>query len=290
MQYRQAPYNPAPHPDMDVNQLLTDDNFLSGTDPRQDGRNYGLVAVDTGYDPHVILISGTTSQTLYTDMIKNTMCEPKGPDKACADKYGQLERHVNIYHRKGAIVSSRYYSFTDSDHQEAIYEGRVAYPNNPFVRRGQHLPSRLAYNVYERGHWYLHITQPGNLTDLHKLEDQYLWDIRDIDNDGQDEWFISPARYTTDPDVPGYYHVKWKTSVYRWNESSLSLTQIQSYDGVIPHFINRFREAERTTSMSYLYPVLTASYNGALWIVMATSAPTDSLRLCTLQSAICLKP
>jgi len=125
------------------------------------------------------------------------------------------------------------------------------------VKTGLAGPSRLAYTVYTGGHWYIHISQPGSTEDALAIRGQFLWDIRDLDGDGIDEWIISPVEYPDDPDVPGYYYPKWHTTLHHWNESELALEEIASHTGYIPALVSTFRKPERTTSMSYLYPALT---------------------------------
>jgi hypothetical protein len=66
------------------------------------------------------------------------------------------------------------------------------------------LTSRVAYNVYSGGHWYLHISAPGSLVDQYALPDAFLWEIINVDGDEVQEWLISPSRYPEEPNLPGY--------------------------------------------------------------------------------------
>lgn len=118
-------------------------------------------------------------------------------------------------------------------------------------------PSRLAFNVYEAGHWVVHVTAPGATSDSVTLKDWFLWDIRDLEGDGVEDWVMSPVRDSTDPDTSGWYFVKWRTVLARWQESSSSVEQTREIQGAIPYLVGAFREARRTTSRGFLYPSLT---------------------------------
>lgn len=87
----------------------------------------------------------------------------------------------------------------------------MVYPDTPFVDATT--PSRLAFNVYAGGRWNLHVTVPGATPDALIMLDWFLWDIRDLDADGADEWVLSPTKDRADPDVPGYYFAKWRTVI-----------------------------------------------------------------------------
>jgi len=146
------------------------------------------------------------------------------------------------------------------------------YPDNPMVRRGAGLPSRLAFNVYEGGHWQLHVTEPGTANDAVVFKDWYLWDIRDLDLDGTEDWVLSPSRDPSDPDVPGWYFVKWRTVFAHWDESSISFVQKREEQGAIPYLAPTFRLPHKSTSRGYLYPALTTEVNGALQMLLWTSS------------------
>jgi hypothetical protein len=229
-------------------QLLADTPFLPGNRTDLVGRNYGLVLPDPGAPNRLVLIAGTDTSTLFDDMTTATMA---------ADPWGQIERHVTWYDLTTGAVDDRFFSYAHDDNDGKQYEGRVLYPANPIVRTASG-PSRIAFDVYEGGHWMLHVTKPGSTTDALVLKDVFLWDIRDIDADGQEEWITTPARDPSEPDVPGYYYVKWRTRLSHWDDAALALKQSAEHQGAIPLLLGRFREPARTTSRSLLYDVSTA--------------------------------
>ncbi len=112
--------------------------------------------------------------------------------------------------------------------------------------------------MYEGGHWVLHVTAPGTVADAKTFKDLFLWDISDLDGDGSDEWLLSPSRDPSEPDVPGYYFVKWRTQIARFDDAALTLTVTTEVSGVIPYLLGTFREPQRSTSRGALYPVLVA--------------------------------
>jgi hypothetical protein len=220
-------------------QLLDDTPFLSGGRTDIAGRNYGLVLHDGG---RIVLLSGTSTDTMFADMQSGQMT---------ADPWGQIERHVTLYDLEQGTVEDRFFSYAHDNNDGNQYEGRVVYPDNPLVG------SRLAFNVYEGGHWQLHVTQPGTTADAVVFADRFLWDIRDLDLDGTDEWVVSPSRDPEDPDVPGYYFVKWRTLLAHWNDTTLELATERTIEGAIPYLSPTFRQPHKTSSRAYLYPALT---------------------------------
>ncbi len=240
VQYDAGPLGP--------DQLIADTPFLSGGRTDMAGRNYGLVGRDPQDPDKIVLISGTTAYSLYADLTSASMT---------FDTWGQIERHVTIYSLAARTVDDRFYSYAHDAGDGHKYENRVTYPDTPFVETGVERPSRLAYTVYTGGHWYIHVSQPGSTADALTLRGQFLWDIRDLDGDGIEEWIISPVEYPDDPDVPGYYYPKWHTTLHHWNETDMALEAIGSFVGYVPALVSTFRRPERTTSMSFLYPVLT---------------------------------
>lgn len=254
VQYQFGPYHSG--------QLLYDYPFKTGGRDDLVGRNYGLVSVDPSNKNKMSLISGTNAYSLYADMLTGTMSY---------DPWGQIERHITLYDYSTNQLSDRFFSYAHDGGDAHKYEGRIVYPNNPWVSRGVGAASRLAYNEYKGGRWYLHISEPGTLTDRYALKDLFLWDIQDLDGDGIDEWIVSPTRDSNERDVPGYYFAKWRTNTYHWVESTLTLKSLKTYSG-IPELIARFREPTKTTTMSYLYPVNTVrDSNGALKILLRRS-------------------
>ncbi len=237
VQYAFAPLSAA--------QLLADSPYISAGRTDMAGRNYGLVARDPGAPERLFLLAGTNASTVYADMLSGQIS---------SDPWGQIERHVSIYNADDNTIADVFYSYAHDANDGHQYQGRVVYPDSPFVRRGDLEPSRVAYNVYREGHWFLHISAPDSLADALVIRGLMLWDIRDLDGDGVDEWVISPVELPGDPDVPGYYFPRWITSLYRWDEATTALDLLETYEGAVPELVAAFRRPDRSTSMSYLYP------------------------------------
>lgn len=243
-----------------ADQLLTDVPWLSGGRTDLAGRNYGLVSLDPNASGKLVLVAGTGADTVYADMIAGALA---------SDPWGQIERHVAIVDLAGGSVDDRFFSSAHDNADNNQYEGRVVYPDSPFVRSTT--PSRLAFNVYEGGRWHLHVTAPGSTDDVSVLLDWFLWDIRDLDEDGVDEWVLSPAKDPSEPDVPGYYFVKWRTVVAHFDDDRLAMSAIATHEGAIPWLVPFFRSPDKTTSRSYLYPALTERQpDGELALLLRT--------------------
>jgi hypothetical protein len=234
---------------LSAQQLLADRPFLTGGRTDIAGRNYGLVARDPDEPSHVVLLSGTDGQTLYADLVNGA---------PGSDDWGQIERHVTVYRIDTNTVDDTFYSYAHDHADGDKYEGRVAYPDSPFVHAGPSLPSRLAFNVFGSGRWIIHVTEPGQSVDATTIADRYLWDVRDLDGDGVAEWVSSPA--------PGGYLPEWSFQLHHWDESSLGLVELESYPGYLPARVPSFRQAERTTSRGSLYPTPTVAQGCALLV------------------------
>jgi hypothetical protein len=242
--------------DLSAAQLAADTPFLTANRTDLVGRDYGLVLPDPSLPSHVILLSGTSADTLFADMNSSTME---------ADPWGQIERHVTIYDAEKATVDDRFFSYAHDNNDGNKYEGRLVYPDNPIVGG----TSRLAYNVYAGGHWQLHVSQPGVTADAKVIADWFLWDIRDVDQDGDEDWVLSPTEPTnTDP---GWYFVRWKTVLALWNESTLAFDVGKVHEGAIPYLTGAFRRPDKTTSRGALYPVLTVATPEGLRLVLQGS-------------------
>jgi hypothetical protein len=245
VQYIVTPFN--------ASQLLHDYPYLSGGRLDMAGRNYGLVQIDPNNPQHVILVSGAPSQNLLSHVKAGAMPPCNAEGDGC--DWANIERHVSVYNMRNNTLQDRFYSYAHDHSNSHIWEGRVVYPANAMIKTGTGRSSRIGYNVYSLGHWYFHISEPGGTQDRYALRDLFVWDIRDIDGDGGDEIIASPTRWASDPDVPGYYFPKFFTTMYRWNESTLSLPAIKSFPGLIPELAPRFREKMISSSEGYLYPV-----------------------------------
>jgi hypothetical protein len=183
---------------------------------------------------------------VYADMVAGAMT---------FDPWGQIERHVSLYDATANTIDDRFFAYAHDNADGNQYEGRLVYPDSPWVATAPGQPSRLAYSVYEQGHWILHVSAAGTVDDALALQGQVLWDIRDLDGDGTDEWIVSPAELPGDPDVPGYYFPRWRTDLYHFDEASLQLTSVATFDDGIPELVAAFPTATRRTSMSSMYPV-----------------------------------
>lgn len=250
VQYRTGPLN--------RQQLVFDTPFL--TNNRRDlvGRNYGLIMPDPANSRYLVLVAGTASDTMFLD---------KKSGKMDSDYWGGIERHVTIYDLHTGRVQDRFFSYAHDNNDGFKYEGRVLFPNNiyPATRANR---SRLAFNVYTNGHWNLVVTDPGSTETAKSFRDLFLWDIADVDQDGVQEWITSPVGDPSDADVPGYYFVKWRTELNTWDESTMTLKLKKRFDDAIPLLTPHFREPQRTSSHSYLYPVQTIEKNGHLEILL----------------------
>jgi hypothetical protein len=239
-------------------QLLADRPFLAGGRQDADGRNYGLVQRDPAA-PYVALISGTSTFTMFSDMQTGKMA---------ADPMGGITRHVAVYNYQTNQIEERLFSVAHAENEASKYDGRIVFPAHALLATSPRTASRLGYNEYRGGHWYFHISRPGSVADETMLRDLFVWDIRDLDNDGQQEIVASPARYANDPDVAGYYFVKRETMLLRWDERGRQLVQGKRYPGAIPHVMQCFTEGNCSSSLGYLYPVLTTMRDGQLELIL----------------------
>lgn len=255
LQYRIAP--------LSTNQLISDYTYKSGTGT---GRNYGLTALDPNSRDRVWLIAGTDAGSVFEDMRTGKL---NG-----SDPWGGIERHITVYLPASNTIQDRFFSACSQascpkPQSEGQLEGRVVYPASPFVRTTPGGLSRLAYNVYSGGHWYLHISGGGGTNDLTRSRDAFLWDIRDLDGDGVDEWLYSPSRFASDPPQRHYYFPKWLTYIAHWDEANRRLVAYRSVPG-IPYLQPAFRQPGVSTSRGSLYPALVReSANGQrllLWL------------------------
>lgn len=249
-----------------VGQLRVDHPFLTAGRTDLVGRDYGLVARDPGDEGLLALVSGTSIYSVYADMVSGKME---------FDPWGQIERHVTVYDPATDVLDDRFYSYAHDGGDAKKYEGRVAYPDHPFLRRAAGR-SRLVYDVYEGGHWYVHVSTPGATADAWKLRGAVVWDVRDLDGDGVDEVLLSPVELPTDPDVPGYYFPKWQTQIAHLATDEKSFTIARTLEG-IPELVPFFRDARRTTSFSALYPVATVGVGGKARLVLRKADGTRAL-------------
>ncbi|HET6585617.1 MAG TPA: hypothetical protein VFG69_19290 [Nannocystaceae bacterium] len=253
--------------------LRADRPFLSAGRTDLAGRNYGLVARDPGAPERVVLLAGTSIATLYLDAVSGAMT---------SDPWGGIERHVSIYDTTTNAIVDRFFSTAHDAGDGHQFEGRVAYPHNPFVRTAAG-PSRLAYSVYEGGHWVLHVSVPGDPADATTIRGIALFDIRDVDGDGIDEWIATRTELDGDPDVPGYYFPRWRADIYRWDEASLTLQLVVADESGLPVPLTAFRAPDRSSSAGSLYPAAVVDEGCIPALVLRTA--TGELVTTTLPGA-----
>jgi hypothetical protein len=256
-----------------ADRLRADRPFLTGGRTDIAGRNYGLVAIDPGAPEHVVLIAGTSIATLYLDTVAGTMA---------SDPWGGIERHVSNYDTSANTVVDRFFSYAHDNGDGNQFEGRVAYPDVPFVRMPSG-PSRLAWTVYEGGHWVLHVSQPGDVADAVTFRGIALFDIRDLDGDGIDEWIASRTELEGDDDVPGWYYGRWRTDVFHWDERTLTLVDVLSDERGLPVPLASFRQSARTSSAGSLWPA--AIVDDACIPALVMRTPDGELVTTTLPGA-----
>jgi len=256
VQYSISPLGP--------DQLLQDTPFLNGGRTDLAGRNYGLVAQDPNYPDHISLLAGTSAISVYNDTISGTIA---------FDPWGGIERHVDIYSVSGNDAYQQvFYGSAHDDGNADQYENRVVFPENPYIRVQPGTPSRLAYNVYSQGHWYLHISQPGSTADEVVIPDVFLWDIRDFLGDGNDELIVSPMRVYNGTFASLPYFPQWKTDIDTWSEATLTLNTDAIINGGIPLITPHFRQPGISSSQGYLYAANVAVVAGAPNLIL--TAPT----------------
>lgn len=250
-------------------QLLFDKPYLTNGDTSLGGRNYGLTAVDPNVPSRIAMIGGTATAAVWTDLKNGTLG---------SDGCGGIERHVSLYDAAANTIGDRFYAkapdtCASNPSQSSNYSNYVVFPPNPWVKRGAGLRSRLAYNVYGTdGRWHLHITNAASntdVTDLYALIDVFLWDIRDVDGDGVEDWLISTTGST-----PGSYFPNRWTGLYHWDESTLTLPFVKSYANLVPWLESSFKTAtvSNTSRFSGLYPSLYTFQSGARKLVMMNTS------------------
>ena len=248
--------------------LLADRPYLTGGRKDLVGRNYGWVSQDPGAPDRIVLLAGTSTQSVFSDLIQG---------KLVTDPWAGIERHISVYNLRTNLIQDRFFSYAHDNNDGNKYQNRVVFPANGLIATGRGA-SRLAYSVYVGGRWYFHISQPGSTVDKYRLKDTFLWDVRDLDGDGKQEIIVSPTRYPNQPDVPGYYFPKWETRVYHWQESTLRLLAKKTYKGAIPYLRASFRKNRRTSSQGFLYPALTAWKQNKSHLVLYTPQKQISLQ------------
>lgn len=268
VQYKTAPLNPS--------QLVFDTPFVSGGRTDLAGRNYGLVMRDTNAPHLLVLIAGTSAKTVFNDMKQG---------KRTDDPWGGIERHVVVYRLNDGKIDDRFFSYAHDDDDGHQYENRIVYPNSVLPAPEQTNGSRLVFNVFREGHWYILITRPASITDEMTLKDRFLWDIRDLDGDGIEEWVISPARDPEDQDEAGSYFLEWRTTLYHWQESTKALEKRLDIPGAIPFLQETFRRPNHTSSEGYLYPVLNTFRDEGYHLLMLNKEKAMVLKSLALEKS-----
>jgi hypothetical protein len=232
------------------------------------GRVYGQTIDDPGSD-RVALITGADAKSVYDDLRANRY-PPSTPDgdplntANRSDEYGGNERRIAVYNASTNTASNRYYSgaHNASFARGQRYFGRVLYPANSIVEQGPQSPSRYAYNVYSDLYttpftsmqWVLHVTQPGVANDEKIYRDRFLWDIRDIDQDGIDEWITSPV--TTSGPAGHRYLPDKRLEIFTWNESIEDLVLERTLNDCYPYLQAHDRLPTVSSAKESMWPVL----------------------------------
>ena len=211
--------------------------FLSGNRKDLEGRNEGLVAApepsglgdSAGRDGCLQLACSSTDYWCSGG-------RPMGRDRASLCGVHVLKDDLD----------DRFYSNAGCSKRVSI---RRAYrlPGPSFVptEAGEEGP-QVAYNVFEKGRWNLHISVPGSTEDAVVYPGLFLWNIQDLDGNGTAEWVISPgriprkSRWTLRPTSP----FGRPGSI---NGTALSLLLAGKWEGVIPYLLPRFRSPNAST-------------------------------------------
>ncbi len=239
-QYRVGPLN--------SNQLIADRPFIARNDIV--GRNYGLVRQDPRLKKNIILVSGGDTYSVYADLKENAVQN---------DQWAALERQVVIYDLDTNLVNQRFISYARDNGDAFRYNNRVIYPNDvllPAEGGGTH----IMFNVFGNGVWNLHITNPNVPQTAEVMQNIFVWDIRDWDDDGVYEVFASNIDVNKNSSVGAYFPER-KTLIYKWDPKQKKLNLKQTIDGS-PRLLASFRLDGHTTSSGALYPVLIAGIDG----------------------------
>ncbi len=245
--------------------LVSDYPYLTGGRTDLVGRNYGLVMSDPAAPYLTAIVAGTSAYSLYSDMRSGSMT---------ADPWGGIERHISVHDARTNTLTDRFFSYAHDNNDGALYEGRVSFPNT--VMLPGVAASRLVFSVYMGGHWHTIVTTPSDVVTALDVADLFVWDARDLDGDGVVEVIASPARDPADPNVRGYYYVKWRTLLMHWDEGNKTLTTTRTIEGAIPWLVPSFREKARTSSGGFLYPALTVARDNKANLVLRK---TDATRM-----------
>ena len=87
--------------------------------PGRRRRNYGIVMADPLAKDRVVLVAGTHTMSIASDMIAG---------KAGSDPWGNIERHVTVYHFKTNQVTQRFLGSAHDDNDHNQYQNRVVHP------------------------------------------------------------------------------------------------------------------------------------------------------------------
>ena len=248
--------------------LVADRAYLTAWRTDLVGRNYGLVMPDPKRPERVALVTGASTFALWEDARTGKMQ---------TDPYAGIERHVSIYDATANTVDDRFYSYAHDGNDAFLYEGRTTHPDGVWLAAKDEAASRLVFDVYQGGHWHVIVTEPGKTTTALDLKDLFVWDVRDLDGDGEPEVIASPVRDATDPNTDGWYFPKPRTVVFRWDAATKALVPKATVEGALPWLVASFRNGSRSSSAGYLYPVLVAEDGGKRGLVLRRSDGTRQI-------------
>jgi hypothetical protein len=243
---------------LSASQLIADKTFFGRSDVA--GRSYGLVGFDPQSRDRIAVIAGTHAGTVAEDMVSGKMA---------SDPWGAIERHVTVYELASNRVTQKFYGSAHDNKDDGRYQNRIVHPAHMFVPVANG-PSRLAFNRFADGAWNFHVTKQGSPSDSFRISGLFVWDVRDIDGDGEVEIIASPTPRAA-RNLRGYFP-EWKTQIYSYDRNGGWLRLRQEFSGVIPWFTAAPIEPETTSSAGTLFPVLTGWEKQTLGFYVRTRA------------------
>lgn len=257
-------------------QLVKDTTFVARSDIA--GRQYGRLQIDeksgklfrAGGAPAAILLSDVLDRPTEQSCAKNPASAGKKDAWACyADPWAGIERAVLGYDLQSGAVEQRFFSYAHDVFNGAAdgyrFEKRLTYPAR-MLADDENKSAHLVFNEFTGGHWRIHVTAIGSTRDLVVIPDLYVWDIADLDQDGAQEWIVSPVAQGAKNHLGQSFYPEWKTDIMRFSAATGSLKLIQTITGKLPQLgmsaglnLRRFHEALSAESAGLGNPVSTVT-------------------------------
>jgi hypothetical protein len=200
---------------------------------------------------------------------------------ACESPYSGVERHVAALDMYTGSVDDKYYSYTWNNGGHDTYLKQISYPAGFLLKAGS--ASRMIYNEFRDGTWYLHVSKPGSSQDETVLANYIVWDTSDVDGDGKEEVFVSSTAngFAPPPTASMYnYYPEWKTRIWNWNESSKTFSSRGEVDGVLPYLLFRSREADKTSTQAFNFTIAHSYSNSELtFLGVHSNNPNKHVRI-----------